>query len=321
MAKDQNKPKAPPPSPPPQPRTGAGARAAERREERERERRRRQYTIWGVIAVIVIVVIAGVVYIVRAPADAPIPDGALTRYHDISTSRTKDGFPRLGDPVAPVQVAEYLSFDNADSRTFNDATIDQFADRVRGGKMALTFVPLYSYGDVANGQGAAAASICAAEQAQFWPFHDALFSWAGQYGNQAFTNNRINAGVAAFKLDGGAFSGCISSGRAMDVLATAKTQSKALPNFTTPPIVTIDGVVVLGDDQKPLTDPNAIMAKVDEAIQRASLAPTPQVTAEATGEATAAATSTAEATSAAIIASTPESTSTAEATVASTAAR
>ncbi len=318
MAKEQNKPKAPPPSPQ-QPRTGAGARAAERREERERERRRRQYFTWGIIAAIVIAVIAAVVYIVRAPADAPIPSGALTRYHDITTSRTKDGFPRLGDPVARVQVAEYSSFDCVDCRSFNDATIDQFADRVRSGKIALTFVPLYNYGDVANGLGAAAASICAAEQAQFWPFHDALFSWAGQYGNQAFTNNRINAGVAAFKLDSGAFSGCISSGRATDVLATAKTQSKALPNFTIPPIVTIDGVVVLGDDQKPLTDPKAIMAKVDEAIQRASLIPTQQVTAEATGESTAAPTS--EATSAALIASTPEATSTAEATAAATAAK
>src|SRR5579871_298514 len=110
MAKDQNKPKAPPPTPPPtSPRTGVGARAAERREERERERKRRQYITWGIIAAVVIVLIAGVVYIVRAPADAPIPDGSLTRYHDITVSRTKDGFPRLGDPVAPVQVAEYLS--------------------------------------------------------------------------------------------------------------------------------------------------------------------------------------------------------------------
>ena len=56
--------------------------------------------------------------------------------------------------------------------------------------------------------------MCADEQEKFWPFHDALFDWQGEFGNQAFTNNRINAGVAAFGLNQGAYSACISSRQA-----------------------------------------------------------------------------------------------------------
>ena len=297
MAKDRNKP--------------SGSRTVERRKERGRERQRRRWLTIGIVIAALVAVVVFVFVIVNAPAAAPIPDGALTRYADVQTTRTKDGYPRLGDPNASVQVAEYSSFDCANCRDFHDKIIDPLVDRVKGGKMALTFVPLYGFGDTPNGQGAAEASICAAEQGKFWPFHDALFDWQGEYGNQAFTNNRISAGVAAFQMDQGAFSGCIASDRPGIVLNAAKAAQQHLLNFTTAPTITINGVVPLDDKQQPLTDPAAILAQIDADIARASVPPTAEVTAEATGEATEAATPEA----------TPEATATAESTPAATAAR
>lgn len=288
-----------------------GSRTVERRKERERERRRQQLITGGIIAVALVIVAAIIVFVVNAPAEAPIPSAALTRYEGVPQSRTTEGYPRLGDPNAPVQVAEYSSFDCPHCRDFHDQAMDQFVERVRAGAIAFTYVPLYGFGSFANGQGAAAAAVCAAEQGQFWPFHDALFDWQGQFGNQAFTNNRISAAVDAFKLDRGAYNACVG-GSANEVLTSARSQAAALLNFTGTPTITINGVVPLGQDQTALNDAASIIARVDEEIARNPLQPTAQPTtaSAATPEATVdtAAASTQEATEAATAEATAETT-------------
>ena len=40
-------------------------------------------------------------------------------------------------------------------------------------------------------------------------------------------------------------------------------QSQSLLNFTGTPTITINGVVPLGDDQQPISDYNAILARID----------------------------------------------------------
>jgi protein-disulfide isomerase len=295
-----------------------GGRTVERRKERERERQRQRYVTGGVIAVALIAVVVIIILIVNAPAGAPIPDGALTRYEGIQQTRTTEGFPRLGDPNASVQVAEYASFGCPHCRDFNTDGTDQILARVKTGKMAFTYVPLYGFGDVANDQGAAAAAICADAQDKFWPFHDALFDWQGEFGNQAFTNNRINAGVTAFSLNQGAYSGCISSDKPGTVLAAAKQSQVSLLNFSGTPTFTINGVVPLDENQQPISDTNAIFARIDQEIARLSSQPTPQVTAEATSEATVEATQVATEQTTAVSSATAEATSTAEATLETT---
>ena len=254
----------------------------------------------GIIAVALVVVAVIIIFVVTAPADAPIPSGAVARYEGLAQSRTTEGYPILGDPNGPVQVAEYSSFDCTHCRDFHDQSIDQFVERVRSGAIAFTYVPLYGFGSVTNGQGAAAAAVCAAEQGQFWPFHDALFDWQGQFVNQAFTNNRISAGVDAFKLDRGAYNACVS-GSAGAVLTSARSQAAALLNFTGTPTITINGVVPLGPDQTPLNDAASVIARIDEEIARTPVQPTPQPTtaSAATAEATEAASVTPEVTEAA----------------------
>ncbi|MEO8398116.1 MAG: thioredoxin domain-containing protein, partial [Chloroflexota bacterium] len=221
-------------------------------------------------------------------------------------TRTTEGFPRLGDANASVQVAEYASFGCPHCREFSAEGTTQVLDRVKTGKMAFTYVPLYGFGDVANDQGAAASAICADEQDKFWPFHDALFDWQGEFGNQAFTNNRINAGVTAFSLNQGTYSACISTNKPAAVLDAAKQSQVSLLNFSGTPTFTINGVVPLDDNQQPISDTAAIFARIDAEIARLSTQPTVQSTTEATSEATQAATE-------------PASAATAEATVTSTA--
>lgn len=294
MAKDRNKPNTTTTRSTPR----TTGRTAERRKERERERRQRQLITGGIVVVALVVLAVFIFLVVNAPAEAPIPEAALTRYDGIQQTTTEEGYPRLGDPGSPVQVVEYSSFDCPHCRDFHDESIDAILQRVRAGEIAFTYVPLYGFGSVANGQGAAAAAVCAGEQGKFWQFHDALFDWQGVYVNQAFTNNRINAGVDALELDRSAYNACVGSSATNDVLNAARTQAQALLNFNGTPTIAINGVVPVGEDQQPISDSASVLARIDAEVVRLGRSPTAQpptevpveptdeLTAEPTSEAT-----------------------------------
>lgn len=265
------------------------ARSAERRKEREREKQRQRLITGGIIVVGLVALAVFIFLIVNAPAEAPIPEAAQTRYDDLQQSRTDDGYFRLGSPNAPVQVAEYSSFDCTHCREFHDETIDGIVERVRSGGIAFTYVPLYGFGSVANGLGAAAAAVCAGQQGEFWTFHDALFDWQGVYGNQAFTNNRIQTGIDNLGLDRSRYNSCLASGETSDTLNTARAEASALLNFVGTPTITINGVVPLDENQQPLTASDAILARIDAEIARVQslrVTPTEEATSEATIDAT-----------------------------------
>lgn len=294
----------------------SGARSAERLRERERERQRRRITT-GVIIAVAAAAIFGILFIlVNLPQEAPVPAESAARYEGIEMLRTQEGYPLLGALDAPVKVAEYSSFDCPHCRDFHAQVIGDLVERVRAGDISLTYIPMYGTGSIANGQGAAVAAICAAEQRKFWEFHDMMFDWQGRFGNQSFTNNRLNAGMDALGLDRGQMGACISSGSVQDILNTARTQSLALTNYNGTPTITINGVVPVNSDQVPLSDPAEILAAIDREIERIGAGGRPEATTEATAEVGAEATPEAETTSEAVVPIEPEATpeSTSEAT-------
>lgn len=253
-----------------------------------------------IAAIIVVVVLAAVALILaNQPSDAPIPEGAIARYEGIQQSRTAKGYPRLGDPASPVQVQLLSSFDCTACRTLHDELMDDLLQRVRAGEIALTFVPLYNTGSITNGQGAAKAAMCVADQNSFWPYQDALFAWQGQFANQAFTQSRLVSGVDALVLDRLAFELCSRSGSTDAVLSEARIDAGNLLNFIGTPTLTINGVVPVDENGQPASGAPALLDAVDRAIEtienrinRPVDAPAQSSDAEATPESTVEATST-----------------------------
>lgn len=273
--------------------TSSASRTVERRQERRQEQQRQRLVRIGLIIGAIVLVAAFIFLVTQIPADAPLPENVQTRYEGIPQNTTDAGFPRLGDPTAPVQVVEYSSFDCVACKNFHDAAIDGIIERVRGGRVAFTYVPLYGTGSVTNGQGAARAAVCAGQQGQFWPFHDALFHWQNLFGNQAFPQNRILTGVANLGLDRGAFDSCVRSGLPDEVLNAARTQAVGVVNPLVTPAITIQGVLQVDESGQSAADPAAILAAIDRAISGAggAVQPTPETpTAESTTEPTAEAT-------------------------------
>jgi protein-disulfide isomerase len=259
------------------------SRAAERRQEREAEKRtqtRRNIilAVAGAIALLIVLVL-----LVRLPAEAPLPEASAARYSDLQQTRTQEGYPRLGDPSAPVTVKLFSSFASAQARAFHDVAIEELVTRVREGSMQFIFVPL-TLGETANGRGAARAAMCAAEQERFWLLQDAFFAWQATYGNQAYSNNRIIAGLSNAGVNQGEYDACLGSSRPQDALTAAEDEANALLNFAGIPTVAINGAVPLNEENVAITDSVTLLARIDEAIELARNTAQETPTAEATDD-------------------------------------
>ncbi|MBI5669003.1 MAG: thioredoxin domain-containing protein [Chloroflexi bacterium] len=253
-------------------------RTVERRREREREKRRQQQ-ITGVVILVALAVIAALALILaNQPAEAPISAESAERYAGIPLGKTDEGFPRLGNPDAPVKVVEYSSFSCTACKSFHDAVTPSIIERVRAGEVVFTYVPMYTTGSVQNGQGAALAAVCAGEQDKFWEFHDALFDWQGLYANQAFANNRLETGIDNLGINRGQWDQCMGSELPGRVIREAEQSARNLPGFEGTPTITVNGILVTPD-----------LASVTRAIDEelAKLGGVPEATVEATTEATA----------------------------------
>ncbi|MFN8527280.1 MAG: thioredoxin domain-containing protein [Anaerolineae bacterium] len=265
-------------------------RAEERIKEREQEKRRQQI-ITAVVIVAVLVGVALLAVVLRnAPVDAPLLAGAAVRYDGLAADRTEDGYPRLGNSAVPIEVLYYTSFDCDSCAAFHNNIIQGLVDRVRGGGIKLVEVTMAGTGTFTNGRGASVAAICVAEQdpSAFWEFQDTLFAWQTQFASQAYTDPRLRAGAEQLGADINAWYGCVNSGRPSGILTQAATEARALANYTTTPTIAINGIVPLGENNTPLIEPEAILARIDEEIARLQrpVTPAPEATAEATAEAT-----------------------------------
>lgn len=292
----------------------ASSRSVDRRKEREQTRQRNTLLfVVGGIALVIGLIVLGLVE-GRRPVDAPIPEGALTRYEGIPQGRTvTTNYPRLGDPGASVQVALYSSFDCEPCKLYFENLRDPLLERVRAGQINLTFVPLYGYGTITNGQGAARAALCAGEQGKFWEFTEGLFDWQ-QFGRAAYSNARIVSGVANMGLDAGAHDGCTRGGGTDSIINTARVQARDLLNFEIPPAITINNAIPLDDNNVAIVEPEALIAAVDRAIANLTSSPQPESTPDAEATPDAESTPDAEATPEATVEVTEEATPEADVT-------
>jgi protein-disulfide isomerase len=247
---------------------GPRTRTRERRHEREQEKRRRQRIMLAIGAVIVAVVGLGVYILATQPAEAPIPAGTLERYEGIPQTRTEAGFPVLGRPDAPVRVAEYSSFSCPACAEFHDMASDQLVEQVRRGAISLVYVPMAT-GGIPNAEGASRAALCAGEQGAFFEYHDMLFHWQRTFGNQAFTQNRLNTGADTLGLNRSQFSSCLNSGQIGNILNAARNDSTERGIASTPTIL-VDGF-----EFSPYTDVNGLMQRIEQAVAASPLEPVP----------------------------------------------
>jgi protein-disulfide isomerase len=174
------------------------------------------------------------------PLPTSIAADSERRYGRIPQNVSEEGFPQLGEPDAAVQLTLYSSFDSPDSRAFHLDVLLRLIDRIRSGQILVTFVPLYGTGNISNGERAARAAVCAAQQDAFWVMSDILFDRQGTLRNQAFTNASLNDTAAIVGVDEAEWQECLDSDLPGEVLAAAQASAEAQSVDDTPTVL-IDG--------------------------------------------------------------------------------
>jgi len=233
------------------------ARAA--RERRKQEQRRNQQRLILVGIVIVAVLVIALVVVSTQPTEAFIPDSVDAKYEDIQRSSSIEGYPRLGDPDAPVILEEYASFSCPGCEAFHDLSFDAILDRVRTGQVLFTYIPLQT-GSIPNAEGAARAALCAGQQGQFWEMHDLLFDWHTRYGNTAYSQSRLLAGVGGLGMSADSFNSCFFSQPITDTLETAISEGVART-----PTVEVNGVPVIPEQSGGIPTTDEVLRAIDAA--------------------------------------------------------
>lgn len=235
------------------------SRTRQARQRRQKQRRQNRGLLLVAAVVIVAVLAAAVLIVSNQPADVFVPQGLENRYKDMPRSLSVDGYPQLGSQDAPVTVEEYASFSCPGCQAFHSEAFDDILERVRRGQVLFTYVPLQT-GSVPNASGAARAALCAGQQGMFWEMHDVLFDWQTRYGNTAFSQNRLLAGVDALGLNSNAFTTCFNSGAISSALTAAQNEG-----ISSTPAIQVNGVTVTASQSGAIPSANDVLQAVDSA--------------------------------------------------------
>ena len=234
------------------------SRTREARQRRQKQRRQSRRLL--IVAAIVVVAVVGIaVFIVsNQPVDAFIPEELSARYEGIERSNSTDGYPRLGDPGAPVTVEEYASFACPGCEAFHSDSFDAVLERVQEGQVLFTYVPLNT-GAIPNAAGASRAALCAGKQGMFWEMHDVLFEWQTRYANTAFSQNRLLTGVEELGLSSSGFTSCFNS---FDVSSTL--EAAAAEDVSTTPTLKVNGVTIEAEQAGTIPSSATILQAIDD---------------------------------------------------------
>ena len=117
-----------------------------------------------------------------------------------------------GLATAPVEIENWSDFQCPHCKTFA-TTIGARLDQgpIADGQVRLVFRQMAFLGD--DSVQAAAASECAADQGQFWAYHDKLFANQGGRGSGSFARPNLKRYGAQLGLDTASFDRCVDSGQ------------------------------------------------------------------------------------------------------------
>lgn len=223
---------------------------------------------------ILAVLTTGVLAQDAAPTARPTTDPE--RLGTLMESSSPAGYPQLGFPNAPVSVVVYAAFDDPASLEFNGASFAHLISRARNAEIFLTWVPLLTEA-IPNARGATRAALCAGEQQRFFRFADMAYEWVAQYGQDAFSGDRLIAAVNDLGINIGTWQECMISDRPDVVIQVAETQRATQANFSGLPYVTVNQLAALIDPESLEFTINLALEQVMERFEQAlaELTPTP----------------------------------------------
>jgi protein-disulfide isomerase len=196
-----------------------------------RQGSRSSLNLWLIGAGIFFVVLIGlVIYLNSRPAPVSVTELDLPAGWVNGAS--------LGNPDAPVTIQAWEDFLCPACAQWSAVIKPQLqAQYIDAGHVRLEFHQLPLPSHEPGTSMAAHASLCAADQNQFWPYHDALFAAASSRGQAGFTLNALTDTARQVGLDDRAFSQCMSSQRHRPAIDASLLEAQRLQLQSTPSLL------------------------------------------------------------------------------------
>jgi protein-disulfide isomerase len=216
----------------------------------------------GFYILLALVIVAGGIFIGTKAAGPRTP---VVREVDVMPAAA-EGY-LLGDPKAPVQVAEFADFECPACGQFSTVTEPDVRSRlVQTGKVAYRFYdfPLQMH---RNTLVASLAAACANDQGHFWEMHDALFFNQPEWSSEATDNPMkfFNQYAQQMGLDVSKWRQCVNEQKHLPTILGNRKEGERLGVAQTPTFV-IGRKVVAGaisyDEFRARVDSAAAMAPV-----------------------------------------------------------
>lgn len=209
------------------------SRLKERR--RAERRRRRLYWIGGIAAAAVIVAAILIVPNLQGPGEITTPEPFDWPNGDDTA---------MGDPEAPVTITEYSDFQCPFCARFHEETLPQIVDNhVRTGEVYFVYMNFPFLGQ--ESLEAAFASLCAADQGQFWTYASYLFANQRGEGVGSFTEARLQAMAQEIGLAMDEFERCSSRNEKRSQVQQQYAQGLEMGVDSTPAFF-VNGRAILG---------------------------------------------------------------------------
>lgn len=176
------------------------SKRTEMRDKRKRERQRSRILAIAIVGGLAVIV-AAVLIIPGAPNLGEIVQPRPREYP------TADGMA-MGDPNAPVRLEVFEDFQCPACKSYTEQTEDFLIDEyIISGELYYVFHQFPFLGP--ESFEAAYASACAADQGQFWPYHDYLFANQSGENLNSFSNDRLLEFARLVGLDAESFNDCL----------------------------------------------------------------------------------------------------------------
>ena len=216
--------------------------------------RRRKRTLWTSVAVVAVLVIAGLIgwgVFQSQRSDA----GPLVAP---ATATTTSG-ETVGN--GPVQVKLYEDFICPHCKDFENSSGSAINELVNDGKIKVTYNTVAFLDPASTTQystRAAAAAACAADGGKFKEYHDALYAQQPAEGSAGLSDSQLISIGGSVGLDQNSFGPCVNSGKYKPWVASVTDQASK-DGVTGTPTVVVNNQVIANPT------PDAIVAAVNAA--------------------------------------------------------
>ncbi|MFT7841137.1 thioredoxin domain-containing protein [Saccharothrix sp. BKS2] len=219
----------------------------------------RNKVVLGVVVVVVLalVVIGGVVWTARSKDDQALtPPAGIA---DISAPVAREGaVVVVGEPGAKATIDLYEDFLCPACRNFKEIYGERMKSEIEAGNLrvryhALPFLIRYSDPE-GYSRDSSNAALCAADQGEFWEYHETLFAQQPEEGGPGYTKEELVKLGTDLGITGDGFKQCVESGAHEAEAQAGLDELRAGGQFKGTPTVMKDGQVIDFGNENWLTD-------------------------------------------------------------------